>query len=149
MARRGSALRPPHHLRTASLDPGEARTPALRDPLIGVLALFLRFWAVVADSAVSDPDRRTRRSGPDAARGLPAALEEVGTALADCPDVRYCAAVDGRRNLPADVCPEHEGSLYRFTLERLGGLAHILDHSTEIITHTYKRDPLPPGSPRT
>lgn len=71
----------------------------------------------------------------------PTALEEVGTALAGSPAVRYCAAVAGRYNLLADVCVEHESALYRFTVEQLGGFAHILDYSTEIITHTYKRGP--------
>ncbi|GAA0447211.1 Lrp/AsnC family transcriptional regulator [Streptomyces stramineus] len=66
-------------------------------------------------------------------------LEEVGRALARCPEVRYCAAVTGRQNLLVELCLEHESDLYRFLVERLGTMPHIMDVETEIIAHAYKR----------
>ncbi|MEU9349882.1 Lrp/AsnC family transcriptional regulator [Streptomyces griseoloalbus] len=65
----------------------------------------------------------------------PAGIETVGTALSACPDVRFCAAVTGRRNLLADVCVEHEAALYGFVVDTLGALPHILDSDVEIISH--------------
>ncbi|GAA2287472.1 hypothetical protein GCM10010145_67960 [Streptomyces ruber] len=62
----------------------------------------------------------------------PAGIETVGTTLAACPDVRYCAAVTGRYNLLADVCVEHETDLYGFMVDTLGTLPHILDSDLEI-----------------
>ncbi|MEK8170513.1 Lrp/AsnC family transcriptional regulator [Streptomyces sp. M19] len=71
-------------------------------------------------------------------RARPAGLDEAGLALARCPEVRYCAAVTGGRNLLVELCLAHEADLYRFLIERLGGIPHIIDVETEIIAHAYK-----------
>ncbi|MFD7020925.1 Lrp/AsnC family transcriptional regulator [Streptomyces sp. NPDC059161] len=69
----------------------------------------------------------------------PVGLEQVGAGLADCPEVRYCAAVTGTANLLAQVCVESEADLYRFLGERLGALPHITEVATELIVHAFKR----------
>ncbi|GAA2244565.1 Lrp/AsnC family transcriptional regulator [Streptomyces amakusaensis] len=69
----------------------------------------------------------------------PAGLEATGTALAACPEVRYCAATTGTRNMILEVAAEREADLYRFFSERLGGIPHINDFTAELITHAYKR----------
>lgn len=78
----------------------------------------------------------------------PAGIETVGETLAACPDVRCCAAVTGRHNLLADLCLEHESSLYGFVVDQLGSFPHILELDTEIVTHTYKRGPVLNGPPQ-
>ncbi|MFE0136318.1 Lrp/AsnC family transcriptional regulator [Streptomyces sp. NPDC059037] len=69
----------------------------------------------------------------------PAGLDSVGTALAACPEVRYCAAITGTHNLILEVAMEHEADLYRFFGERLGSIPYIADFACELITHAYKR----------
>lgn len=77
----------------------------------------------------------------------PAGIETVGTALATCPDVRFCAAVTGRHNLLADICVEHEASLYGFITDTLGALPHILDCETDIVRRLYPSGSVPDGTP--
>ncbi|MEW1923811.1 Lrp/AsnC family transcriptional regulator [Streptomyces sp. NPDC088360] len=69
----------------------------------------------------------------------PAGLDSVGSALAACPQVRYCAAITGTHNLILEVAVAHEADLYRFFGEELGSIPHIADFSCELITHAYKR----------
>ncbi|MFG2647077.1 Lrp/AsnC family transcriptional regulator [Streptomyces sp. NPDC048436] len=69
----------------------------------------------------------------------PAKLDAVGSALAACPEVRYCAAITGTHNLILEVAVAHEAGLYRFFGEQLGSIEHIADFACELITHAYKR----------
>jgi DNA-binding Lrp family transcriptional regulator len=69
----------------------------------------------------------------------PAGLDAVGAALAACPEVRYCAAITGTRNMILEVAVRHEADLYEFFGTRLGGIPHINDFAAELITHAYKR----------
>ncbi|AZS85291.1 Lrp/AsnC family transcriptional regulator [Streptomyces griseoviridis] len=78
----------------------------------------------------------------------PAGLEEVGSALAASPAVRSCVAVTGRHNLLADVCVEHETSLYSFVVDTLGALPHILAYDTDIIRRLPPDGPAPRTAPR-
>lgn len=73
-------------------------------------------------------------------RVQPSALEPVGTALADRPDVRSCTAVTGRYHLLVDVCVPHESDLYGFIRDELGAHPGILDVGTELVTRVYQRD---------
>lgn len=68
----------------------------------------------------------------------PSGLESTGTALAAMPEVRFCAAVTGTRNMILEVAVAQEADLYRFLGERLGGIPHVRDFTAELITDTYK-----------
>ncbi|GGS60884.1 AsnC family transcriptional regulator [Streptomyces griseoviridis] len=76
----------------------------------------------------------------------PAGIETVGTALAACPDVRFCAAVTGGHNLLADVSVEREASLYGFIADTLGALPHILDCETDIVRRLCPSGSVPNGT---
>ncbi|RJL21716.1 Lrp/AsnC family transcriptional regulator [Bailinhaonella thermotolerans] len=69
----------------------------------------------------------------------PAGLERVGTALAACPAVRYCAATAGTATMIVQVCVAHEAELYGFITEVVGGLDDVADVSVTLITRAYKR----------
>lgn len=69
----------------------------------------------------------------------PSELECVGIALARHPGVRYCAAMAGTYNLIVEVSVTHEGELYRFITDTIGGLSDQIDVETTLITRAYKR----------
>ncbi|MFJ6621770.1 Lrp/AsnC family transcriptional regulator [Kitasatospora sp. NPDC091335] len=77
----------------------------------------------------------------------PAGIEVVGTALSRCPEVSFCAAVTGCHSILADVCVEDETSLYRFVVDTIGALPHILDCDTEILTRVSGPGSAAPDAP--
>ncbi len=77
----------------------------------------------------------------------PTELERVGIALARHPGVRYCAATAGTYDLIVEVSVAHEGELYRFITETIGGLSDQIDVAATLITRAYKRGHLSTSRP--
>ncbi len=69
----------------------------------------------------------------------PTELERVGIALARHPGVRYCAATAGTYDLVVEVSVAHEGELYGFITNTIGGLSDQIDVEATLITRAYKR----------
>lgn len=68
----------------------------------------------------------------------PSALEEVGQALAQHPEVAFAAATTGPSNVVASVVCRDGQELYRYTVERLGALTAIQHAETAPVIRTVK-----------
>ncbi|OLR89923.1 Lrp/AsnC family transcriptional regulator [Actinokineospora bangkokensis] len=69
----------------------------------------------------------------------PSLLEETGRELAAHPEVVFCAATTGPRNLVASVVCRDTGDLYRYLTRRIGALAHVREVEMSPIIRTVKR----------
>ncbi|MFF3256121.1 Lrp/AsnC family transcriptional regulator [Actinacidiphila glaucinigra] len=69
----------------------------------------------------------------------PSRLAEVGRAIADHPEVPFCAATTGRTNLLAAVVCRDGPDLYRYLTERIGALSLVRDVETAPLMRTVKR----------
>jgi DNA-binding Lrp family transcriptional regulator len=69
----------------------------------------------------------------------PAHLREVGQALAELPEVAFCAAVTGNINVMAVGLFRSEVELYEFVTERIGGLTGVRQSELSPVLRTVKQ----------